>query len=549
MPLTLRKKRQFILTVGDDGCILVYMEGKTVLRRLYAPSPSPDDVRHFDSLFQTDTNASILLMLDNMDQSYVHHTLPPVSSLSIAKIIRRRLERDFMPQDIKGALSQGRSKKGRKEWHYLFMSVANSPPISTWVEYCLDKPNILQGIYLLPVEAEGLGKCVDKLFADEGLKPGRRTRKKAEEEPAEQVKWHLIVSHQKVGGFRQVVLKNGRLAFTRMATPVGEPTPEVIAGNIEQEMTNTLEYVKRLGFSPADWMDLTVIVAGDIRPHLSLEKRGAKRILVKTPHEIATALGVSKATEPGDHFGDIVFAICLGIAKRKILRLQTPELQKIFQLFQFEQAAKLLAGASLPAAIAASIWLSVGGMLMSGDIEQAEKKEKQTKARLAEMEAETKTLPASMEEIQDVGKIAEFMEKNSYSPLKLIATFAEALDETTTIRSLKWVSGNKAFPGTVANMDKSTFPVKATVDVEYSQEENSPLDALLQRTEVFYRKLSSLFPDYQINFSNLPGMVSKTEDFRIDLNKDKQNATAAQTKVTYTLEGPKPDAAGGAPKP
>src|SRR5690606_29336633 len=145
----------------------------------------------------------------NMDQSYVHHTLPPVSSLSIAKIIKRRLERDFMPQDIKGALSQGRSKKGRKEWHYLFMSVANAPPISTGVDYCLDKPNLLQGMNLLPVEAEGRGKCMDKLLAGEGMKPSRRkSRKDTEEGAAEPAKWHLIVSHQKVGGFRQIVLKN-----------------------------------------------------------------------------------------------------------------------------------------------------------------------------------------------------------------------------------------------------------------------------------------------------------------------------------------------------
>ncbi|MBI1274917.1 hypothetical protein GC177_02965 [bacterium] len=555
MAAKLRKKRQFILSAGDDGCILVYMEGKTVLRRLYAPSPSPDDVKHFDSLFQTDNRATILLMFDNMDQSYVQHTLPPVSSLSINKIIKRRLDRDFLPQDIKGALSQGRNKTGRKEWYYMFASLANNPPISTWVDYCLDKPNILEGIYLLPVEAETLGKSLDKLFPEEGAKPERKKtkKKKGEEEEAPVVRWHLIVSHQKVGGFRQVVLKNGRLAFTRMATPVGEPTPEVIAGNIEQEMTSTLEYLKRLGFNSSDWVDLTVIVAADIRSHLSLEKRNAKRILVKTPHEIATAMQVSNATEPSDHFGDIVFAISLAINRKKVLRLFTPELKKIFDLFQFEQFAKVVSVVSIPLAVVATIWLIVSGVLMVSDISDAEKKDKQGKARKDEIQAEVNKLPASIDEIAEVTKISDFLEKNSYNPLKFLATFAQALDETTVIHSIKWASSNEAYPNSGASMGQSTTPVKAEIKVEYAPSGDGQIDELLQRTEVFYRKLSGIFPDYKINFSNLPGVVSRTEDFRVDLNKEKEASPAAQdTSITYTMEGPIKDPnapATGAPAP
>jgi hypothetical protein len=48
-----------------------------------------------------------------------------------------------------------------------------------------------------------------------------------------------------------VILKDGRIIFTRLTQPVGELMTDVIAGNIEQEMASTVEYMKRLSFSPS----------------------------------------------------------------------------------------------------------------------------------------------------------------------------------------------------------------------------------------------------------------------------------------------------------
>src|SRR5690606_6751340 len=110
--LSAKKHRHFILSVGADGAILVHMEENRVLKRMFAPSPAREDTRHFDAVLKSDRQARISVLVDIMDQSFLQQTLPPVSALSIDKLIKRRLERDFAEDDIKGALPMGRSREG-----------------------------------------------------------------------------------------------------------------------------------------------------------------------------------------------------------------------------------------------------------------------------------------------------------------------------------------------------------------------------------------------------------------------------------------------------
>ena len=70
--------------------------------------------------------APIVLVIDNMDQSYIQQSLPPVSSFSVQKLIKRRLERDFGKNDIKGAISLGRDTGGRKDWNFLMVALERS---------------------------------------------------------------------------------------------------------------------------------------------------------------------------------------------------------------------------------------------------------------------------------------------------------------------------------------------------------------------------------------------------------------------------------------
>ena len=104
-------KQSFILMVGDEGGILIHLQGRQVIKRIFAATPERDQLRLMNDQLMSAPKASLLVLVDMMDQSYVRQTLPPVSSFNVGKIIRRRLSKDFSSDDIKGYIVFGREKK------------------------------------------------------------------------------------------------------------------------------------------------------------------------------------------------------------------------------------------------------------------------------------------------------------------------------------------------------------------------------------------------------------------------------------------------------
>ena len=197
------EKRKFILTIGDEGTILVVTDGKNMLKRMFINSPASTE---FKDVLAEYPKAPIYILVDVVDQAYIQHTLPPVSSLNIGKLVNRKLAKDFDASDLKAAIPLGREKSGRKDWNFLFVSVRNIPPFSDWVDVISNVPNKFGGIYLLPLEAMNYLKVLQKHYIDKNTQPSG---------------WQIIVSHNRVGGFRQIVFRNNKIVFTRIAQPIG----------------------------------------------------------------------------------------------------------------------------------------------------------------------------------------------------------------------------------------------------------------------------------------------------------------------------------------
>jgi hypothetical protein len=104
---TRKARGEFVFFIGDEGAILCYIESGEVKRRLFSPAADGKSTETLKELFTEYPAAPISILVDMVEQSYVRHTLPPVSSLGVNKIIQRRLSRDFSPDDLKGALSLG----------------------------------------------------------------------------------------------------------------------------------------------------------------------------------------------------------------------------------------------------------------------------------------------------------------------------------------------------------------------------------------------------------------------------------------------------------
>ena len=316
-------KSRFVLIIGDEGGILVYMQGVKVVRRLFAPSPQPSHTEAMIDLIQSNPSVPVYVLADVIDQQYVRQTFPPVSQFSVGGLVKRRLGRDFQAEDLKGSILLGRDKGGRKEWNYLLVALGKTPLVSAWIDLLVELPNEFVGVYLAPIEATNYLAMLHK--AKGNLNPQS---------------WQLMVSHNKVSGFRQMVAQDGKLVFTRVSQAIDDGIPAVIAGNIEQEILNTLEYLRRLGFQDNVKLDATVIVAQDVKDLLDMKRFGFSTNYVLSPLDIADALGLEQAALSADRFGDVVMASAFGVAKKRVLRFSTVYADALAKLYLGRKAAR-----------------------------------------------------------------------------------------------------------------------------------------------------------------------------------------------------------------
>ncbi|MBN8531142.1 MAG: hypothetical protein J0L97_04690 [Alphaproteobacteria bacterium] len=523
--------RKFILSVGDEGAILIYMQGARVLRRLYAPGPQPQDRKILEDQLRADPKAPITVLMDVMDQSYIQQSLPPVSSLGVGKLIQRRLERDFPPEDVKGAITLGRSKEGRKDWNFLFVSLANLPPASEWLEYVMGLPNRLAGIHMLPVESQAIiARFHQKLHQ--------------KQKPPE---WQILVSHNKVGGFRQVVVRDGKLVFTRLAQPIGESIPEVIAGNIEQEIQNTTEYLKRLGFKEDSQCTAYILVSEDIKQVIETGSMRATEVNIFTPYEAATMLGLSQAAQEQDHFGDVVLAAAFGSKGRPRLRMTTSALHKLDMMHDLASFAKMGAMALVPICLLTFTWQAYDLISVQSNIQFTQAKQVEAQGVLAQMEAKTKELPYDLDKITEVITLYETLSEKDARPLPLLAEFGTLITtREMLLKSLEWEAPPPAKDG-----PKAARSITAKFDVEFL-DPSTDLEKLLTRVNTFRSKLQQAFSGYSITFDAIPGVVGGNETWEQNFSSDgKPQDLEISSDMIFTLRGtgekPPEGAGGGTP--
>ena len=317
--------KRFGLLIGDEGAILVYMEGTKVVRRLFAPSALPTHTEAMVALMKTHPTVPVSLLIDCVDQQFVRQSFPPVSPLSVNGLVKRRLERDFQTEDIKGSLSLGRDKTGRKEWNILLIAIAKTNLLTSWIDLISEMPNYLSGLYLMPVEAPVYIGMLNKV---QGV--------------SERSEWQLLVTHNKVSGFRQVVINKNKLVFTRVTQAIDDAIPAVIAGNIEQEIINTIEYLRRLNFQAGSKLDITVVVSQEVQEVLDLKRFNLGNTVCLTPLQISDMLGLEQAALSADRFGDVVMTAAFLRAKKHTLRFSTAYIDSLEKLHKAKKALVLI---------------------------------------------------------------------------------------------------------------------------------------------------------------------------------------------------------------
>lgn len=507
---------KYVLSVGDEGAILVLFNAGKLEKRLFISSPASQDLT---KTIAEHPKAPVYVLVDILDQAFVQHALPPVSPFAIGNLVKKRLEKDFAEQDIKAARKLYRDKKGRKDWHYMFLSLNYAPPFSDWVDAIINLPNPFGGIYLLPIESEPYLKKLETLNPKKSAKP---------------VRWHIMVSHNRVGGFRQIVYRDSKVVFTRIAQPIGGLAPDVIAGNIEQETLNTIEYIRRLGFDNAEELDIYIICSQDVKNAIDANKIQGRTTNILTPFDVATGLKLQAAAEKTDRFGDVIFSSFFINNRKPILKLTTPYSKKLENLNLALKAAMATAAALIPTFFILSIMNISDIVDAKAKVEEVLQKKTAAQKELSDIQEIQKALPAFSALAVDVVTVNQAITKETSMPLTMMDDFAKLRTKNIEVQKLSFkVDERYSAPNRMV----------AVYSALISNPEGS-IDRLLEDIDRFTEAVRVKFRGYEVSFSGLPGERSGTFNLNLDGQKPQDGTTPAgapgsnKSPFEITIRGP-----------
>jgi hypothetical protein len=464
---TKKSKGYFVLFIGDDGAVLVYYQGKQVLRRLFAPTYDDKMANSFLDLLGEFASDPIYVLVDVLDQAYVRHTLPPVTALGVNKIIQRRLSRDFAASDLKGAISLGREKNGRKDWNFLLISLSYNGKLKGWLDLFYDLPNRLMGIYLSPVESQmviislknALHKqkitTKDDNQSNEGGKSKKDKKitlsKKTKSEQVVVPKWDILVMHNKTGGFRQVVLRDNKLVFTRMAQYDPNDKPSVMAGNVEQEIKNTIEYLKRLSFSQGSELHIITIIGEEIKNNINPNAFNATSFMLLTPHEAAILLKIEEAVLSADKYTDIFLSCAFLQYKKHCLKLMSETIKQLDKLYQTIILTKIAASLVIFGLIGYSSYSAYDGFMLSSRLNDKKNEIKTVANRLETFKQQSGDFKVDPLKIDSLIKINDLINEPSPFYDELIAGVAQNISKNAQVKTFAWSSGAASLTAVAGN--------------------------------------------------------------------------------------------------
>lgn len=502
-----REASQLALVIGDEGGCLLHMRGHDVTARYFSPSSTASEMHSLHDLAARLADVPLRIYVDTLDQAYTHQTLPPVSSVSVRKLMERRRLKEFSDAYISTALLQGRNTDARRDWRFLLAGLECTPLVKAWLEVALEWPNPCQGIYLLPLEMAR--------FAPQLMPKGE---------------WRLMVSHHKTSGLRQVATRGDKLILTRLGQLPTDSAPEVIGGMIEQEVAGTQEYLRRLGGAEIDHLHVCIIASAEILKTIDRQRIHGAEMQGFTPSQAAQALNVSSAAQPSDRFADLVFTAA-ALTRKPLARLATARLNRQTLWRRLKRSARLggrLGAIVLVGMTVMSIWNGIQAIQATAE---SEKEYTRRAALFASLQEKVKTGPGDIEQIIAIIELEQALNERGLTPQPLFARIAEKLSSDVRATSLSWRAQD-------ANAANPSVEIKLTLEFDAVTSRNR--DALRSRSVDTLNTLKAHLPGYDISYTSLPDSISDSAQVEMRLSGDDTRPPGATeaAQAQMTIRGP-----------
>jgi hypothetical protein len=494
-----KKLKKITISLGDDGAIVSSFVGDALDKRIFVTSTASTD---FIEFLKANEDAPIYLLLDIIDQNYIFSNLPIVGKKSIKKIIKRKIKTEFDENDINSYLFLGKDTVStKKSLKYLFVSIRNSPPFKDWLDVIVKLPNKFEGIYLIPVEAE---KFIESIR--HSLHSSKR------QSPDE---WEIFISYNRVGGFRQIVLKNGRLIFTRISQSISLQTPDSVGKNISQEGANTIEYIRRIGYFDQS-ISVYVICAKEAAVFIDIAGIRPKDIFIFSPFELAKKLNLEYSAQEGDKYGDIIFAAHF-LKAQKLLRLSNKGIEDIKKLYLISKLIKFSSWALFLILPLAAIFNFYNAISSSSKIASVNEQIQAKTLEFPKVKDFQKEYNIDPKGILDIVKFKNDTEKNDDIYLDTLNNFAKINPPNASLDSIR------------SSFEENQLIVE--LQTLFNFDKDKSFSDVLSTIEKFTKDVKATYKDSTVEFTGLP----KEDDIKVDLSGNDKDEKSKQYLITIKL--------------
>lgn len=549
--------KAFHVSIGEEGIVVIYTEKSKVLNKIFVRSTDLSDSQKLIQLINSDANAPIYLYIDILDQSYLQKVLPAISPIGINRVAHARLDKDIPKDFLKTCVQLGRNSIGRRDWVYTYISVHMEPPITTWLDFFLPFPNIIRGLYFLPVEIGGL------LVKTRPFKPPAVKIKRDLKSYLDYIKerffkkgpatWDIVVSHHKTGGFRQIAYRNDKIVFSRLLNNINDPDLDVVAGNIEQEVSNSIEYLSRLALGIDEPASVHIILSKEILKFIREDKIKADKINFYTPYNFAEKLGVVEAaSSEKDKFSDPIILAGLSKYPSRLITLHTPQTKLPSLAYNIVSWVHSLSYILIPLLTLIIIYQSTNIFNLRSYSKTFEERinslntQIDSKHRMLTHDETVIKEKIPLSQITEIVEVRKVLNKYSQDPINFFLRLSEIIPQYAKVTNITWhyddsELSNPAKSLNIVNLadlnENRQFGIKVKIIFKLINF-GTTYEELLAKYNIFSQQLKTQFSKYDVKISNLPETFT-IQDFtkEVIINVDIKYGTVIETQTTIIQTG------------
>lgn len=484
----------FTISIGNKGSIISLRNKHKVFEMFEFKSINENEEtrRVVDNLFKKNKKLFVYIILDNIGQNYSRKKIPAVGFIDAIKIINRKFNYEIPKLDLKDKRLLGRNKN-TGEWEVMFISSPIDGYLQEWLDY-IDQTdsNILDGIYMLPLEFETILKNINKKLKVSSVKNGDL---------------NMIILENSVSGCREITFVDKKLAFTRILQEDYLDNGDNFSKYFREDTLQTIEYLKRFypNFSQ-DNLTIHTITNSEkkaiIRDYLSDEEKRTLKIRSFSFGEFAGLLGYDKKKYERDRFGDLLFQDLI-LNKKKIISFSTKDMKQLVFISRINNILSKLIFVCFLILIATFLTCVVNISKNTYKIINVTKNLESAKKELAEKESQN----FGGKSLRDIDEIIDFTlfyskAKNYFvNPFDFLTKFSSFINNNFLSTNVKWRINN--FNKEELLDGKSTYSFDITLF-----NESGKIDGLFKKYEDFDRLMKMNFNNYNISISELPKNIN-----------------------------------------